>query len=39
MADTPAGGIDGPVGDQPVLAEIPTSDVVPNPHQPRVHFD
>jgi ParB family chromosome partitioning protein len=39
MADTPAGGIDGPVGDQPVLAEIPTSEVVPNPHQPRVHFD
>ena len=39
MADTPAGGIDGPVGDRPVLAEIPTSDVVPNPHQPRVHFD
>ena len=27
------------VGDRPVLAEIPIADVVPNPHQPRVHFD
>ena len=26
-------------GDGPVLAEIPVADIVPNPHQPRVHFD
>ena len=27
-------------GDEPaVLREIPVADVVPNPHQPRVHFD
>ena len=28
-------GDDGP----PVLVEIPVADIVPNPHQPRVHFD
>jgi ParB family chromosome partitioning protein len=26
-------------GLEPVLVEIPIADVVPNPHQPRVHFD
>jgi ParB family transcriptional regulator, chromosome partitioning protein len=26
-------------GDAPSLVEIPVADVVPNPHQPRVHFD
>lgn len=31
----------GPVGDDdhPTLVEISIADVVPNPHQPRVHFD
>jgi ParB family transcriptional regulator, chromosome partitioning protein len=35
--------IDGGSGlgadDAPTLVEIPVADVVPNPHQPRVHFD
>ena len=35
----PADGGGGAGGDQPVLVEIPIADVVPNPHQPRVHFD
>ncbi len=26
-------------GDQPRLEEIPIGSIVPNPHQPRVHFD
>ncbi len=39
QAEVIAGGPDGERGDRPVLAEIPTVDVVPNPHQPRVHFD
>jgi ParB family chromosome partitioning protein len=26
-------------GDQPRLEEIPVGSIVPNPHQPRVHFD
>jgi ParB family transcriptional regulator, chromosome partitioning protein len=26
-------------GDQPRLEEIPVGNIVPNPHQPRVHFD
>ena len=39
QAEVIAGGTDGESGDRPVLAEIPTVDVVPNPHQPRVHFD
>jgi ParB family transcriptional regulator, chromosome partitioning protein len=26
-------------GDAPTLVDIPIADVVPNPHQPRVHFD
>jgi ParB family chromosome partitioning protein len=30
-------GSDGDVG--AVLADIPVSDITPNPHQPRVHFD
>ncbi len=34
QADTVAAG-----GSGPVLVEIPITDVVPNPHQPRVHFD
>lgn len=32
-------GGEGSSADHPVLAEISTADVVPNPHQPRVHFD
>lgn len=35
----PAGGAEAPDGVAPVFAEIPTAAVVPNPHQPRVHFD
>ena len=27
------------VGDQPRLEDLPVSSIVPNPHQPRVHFD
>lgn len=27
------------VGDEPRLEEIPLGSIVPNPHQPRVHFD
>jgi ParB family transcriptional regulator, chromosome partitioning protein len=26
-------------GDEPALVEIAVADIVPNPHQPRVHFD
>ena len=26
-------------GDQPRLEELPIGSIVPNPHQPRVHFD
>jgi len=26
-------------GDVPTLVELPVADIVPNPHQPRVHFD
>ncbi len=26
-------------GDQPRLEELPVASIVPNPHQPRVHFD
>lgn len=37
MADATSPGISGD-GD-PVLVEIPVVDIVPNPHQPRVHFD
>ncbi|CAB4362783.1 MAG: ParB/RepB/Spo0J family partition protein [Actinobacteria bacterium] len=29
----------GAASDQPRLEEIPVGSVVPNPHQPRVHFD
>ena len=39
QAEVLAGGADGRLGERPVLAEIPIADVVPNPHQPRVHFD
>ena len=37
----PAGetGSDDDGGDAPVLAELPIDSIVPNPHQPRVHFD
>ena len=31
---TPAAGADGPL-----FVELPIGDVVPNPNQPRVHFD
>jgi len=30
---------DGDHGDKAVLMEIPVGDIVPNPHQPRLHFD
>lgn len=33
--DVGAGGSDG----EAVLQDIPLSDITPNPHQPRVHFD
>jgi ParB family transcriptional regulator, chromosome partitioning protein len=33
------GGAAVAAGDSPTLVEIPIADVVPNPHQPRVHFD
>ena len=39
QAEVLAGGGDGDHGDRPALAEIPTAAIVPNPHQPRVHFD
>ena len=39
QAEVIAGGPDGETADRPVLVEIPIVDVVPNPHQPRVHFD
>jgi ParB family chromosome partitioning protein len=37
----PAGeaGSDDDGTDAPVLAELPIDSIVPNPHQPRVHFD
>lgn len=38
MADAGATA-DGGDPDQPVLVEIPITEVTPNPHQPRVHFD
>jgi ParB family transcriptional regulator, chromosome partitioning protein len=37
-ADVSGGGPGGD-GDGPRLADIPIESVVPNPHQPRVHFD
>ncbi len=33
------GGASVADGDAPTLVEIPVADVVPNPNQPRVHFD
>ncbi|MET0144788.1 MAG: ParB/RepB/Spo0J family partition protein [Ilumatobacteraceae bacterium] len=38
VAEAAPGG-DGGEDEQASLVEIPTADVVPNPHQPRVHFD
>lgn len=36
----PGGGaVTPPPTDGPALVEIPVRDLVPNPHQPRVHFD
>lgn len=36
----PGGGaVTPPPSDGPTLVEIPVRDLVPNPHQPRVHFD
>ena len=36
----PGGGVvTPPPSDGPALVEIPVRDLVPNPHQPRVHFD
>ncbi len=37
-ADVSGGGLGGDA-DGPRLADIPVDSVVPNPHQPRVHFD
>lgn len=39
MADSGSSSGDGADPDHAVLIEIPISDVAPNPHQPRVHFD
>lgn len=36
-ADTAGTGT--PKGDEPRLEEIPVASIVPNPHQPRAHFD
>jgi ParB family transcriptional regulator, chromosome partitioning protein len=37
----PAGeaGSEDDTGETPVLADLPIDSIVPNPHQPRVHFD
>lgn len=35
----PADASGGAAGDQPHLEEIPVGNIVPNPNQPRVHFD
>ena len=35
----PADATSVEVGDQPRLEELPIGSIVPNPHQPRVHFD
>jgi ParB family chromosome partitioning protein len=35
----PPSGVAVSTGDAPTLVEIAVADIVPNPHQPRVHFD
>ncbi len=35
----PSVGVATAPGEAPVLVELAVSDIVPNPHQPRVHFD
>ncbi len=35
----PADATSVEAGDQPRLEELPIASIVPNPHQPRVHFD
>jgi ParB family transcriptional regulator, chromosome partitioning protein len=35
----PPSGVAVATGDAPTLVEIAVADIVPNPHQPRVHFD
>jgi ParB family transcriptional regulator, chromosome partitioning protein len=35
----PEGGISAETTSGPMFAELPVADIVPNPHQPRVHFD
>lgn len=35
----PADAMSVEAGDQPRLEDLPVASIVPNPHQPRVHFD
>lgn len=35
----PADAMTVEVGDQPRLEDLPVANIIPNPHQPRVHFD
>jgi ParB family chromosome partitioning protein len=35
----PSAGAATTTGEAPVMVELAVSDIVPNPHQPRVHFD
>jgi ParB family chromosome partitioning protein len=35
----PGEGVTGEVGADAYLQDVPVSDITPNPHQPRVHFD
>ncbi len=39
VAEGGPGSGDGALDERASLVEIPTTEVVPNPHQPRVHFD
>jgi ParB family chromosome partitioning protein len=36
---TAEGGVSASPMGGPVLVDVPVADIVPNPHQPRVHFD
>jgi ParB family chromosome partitioning protein len=35
----PEGAVEGEVGQEPTFTELAIGSIVPNPHQPRVHFD
>ena len=35
----PSANIDAAASETPTLTEIAVADIVPNPNQPRVHFD